>query len=1156
MDEKRNTNLLNQLIRRAKAIGSDGNAPLTAERFLVAVIDLLTESNHESDEALAPLADALRNNNIDLKAAKSVLMSYVNGGSGSGTTLMDVLYMTKKVDDAYKAAMHENAKLTALTVLNSILTDPTVAIKKCMGDIQKDTVSGVGPSADNGKTAGGSLEDMLSDLLSGVSGRFAPDSETDTDTTPQTASDCNSAKAKIREMTKEVRRVYDALSEVVFGQDNAVSTFTAGYFRSMLLSMTDKKRTKPSATFLFAGPPGVGKTFLAEKAAEVLDLPFERFDMSEYCDKEAAIEFIGSDNVYKNSKGGNFTTFVKEHPRCVLLFDEIEKAHISIIHLFLQILDAGRIRDSNSDEEISLKDTIMIFTTNAGRQLYENTDQTDFSGVSRKVILGALQNDINPATNQPYFPAAICSRFASGNVVMFNHLGAHNLCEIGKKEILRHAMNYQNETGVEITFDEKVFACVMFAEGGHADGRTIRARAESFFDSELFELFRLVGADSSQGEISAIEKIFVTVDVPDDGSDIAKLFAHETSPEMLVFADAQQVAVCENKTAGLAFFGATDIESAKKIMGERDVECILIDICLGQCGEEKQYLNIEDVDSVARDFLHFARENYPDTPVYLLQSAKHVFDGEEKVSFMRQGVRGVVDLLGTDAQVNETLHTVCNNLYFHRSMKTLAKSNRVVSFETSQRLLNDGKVAEIRLFDFALTVAMDAADSKNVLSNLSKPNVRFDDIIGASEAKAELKYFIEYLRNPKKFVGTGVKPPKGILLYGPPGTGKTMLAKALACEADVTYISAEGNQFLKKFVGEGPEAVHELFATARKYAPSILFIDEIDAIAKERTGGDNEHHAEILTAFLAEMDGFKNDISKPVFVLAATNYNVEPGTSKSLDGALLRRFDRRLYIDRPKRDDRLRFMQMKVKKNPAFVISEEKMNNLAMRSTGMSLADLESVFELALRSAIRVGEVKVTDAVLDEAFEVFTYGEKTDWDASQLERVARHEAGHALLCMCAGETPSYVTIISRGDHGGYVQHADNEGKAIYTKEELLARIRTSLAGRAAELVYYGEKDGVSTGASGDLQNATRLATHLLCSYGMDDTFGLAVIDPDNAGMSALVHEAVKNILNEQMLETVRLILDKKAVMDRMVDVLLQENQLSGERIKAIFDGLE
>ena len=304
------------------------------------------------------------------------------------------------------------------------------------------------------------------------------------------------------------------------------------------------------------------------------------------------------------------------------------------------------------------------------------------------------------------------------------------------------------------------------------------------------------------------------------------------------------------------------------------------------------------------------------------------------------------------------------------------------------------------------------------------------------------------------------------------------------------------------------------------------------------------------------MDGFKNDISKPVFVLAATNYNVEPGTSKSLDGALLRRFDRRLYIDRPKRDDRLRFMQMKVKKNPAFVISEEKMNNLAMRSTGMSLADLESVFELALRSAIRVGEVKVTDAVLDEAFEVFTYGEKTDWDASQLERVARHEAGHALLCMCAGETPSYVTIISRGDHGGYVQHADNEGKAIYTKEELLARIRTSLAGRAAELVYYGEKDGVSTGASGDLQNATRLATHLLCSYGMDDTFGLAVIDPDNVGMSALVHEAVKKILNEQMLETVRLILDKKAVMDRMVAVLLQENQLSGERIKAIFDGLE
>lgn len=200
-----------------------------------------------------------------------------------------------------------------------------------------------------------------------------------------------------------------------------------------MLSMMDKSRKRPRATFLFAGPPGVGKTFLAEKAAEVLKIPFMRFDMSEYADKEANLEFCGSDKVYKNAKQGNVTGFVSENPRCILLFDEIEKAHMCVKHLFLQMLDAGRLRDNYTDEEVSFSDAIIILTTNAGKQLYMESESGDFSSVSRKVIVKALQSDINPSTGAPYFPGAICSRFASGNVVMFNHISAHNLRAIAKK---------------------------------------------------------------------------------------------------------------------------------------------------------------------------------------------------------------------------------------------------------------------------------------------------------------------------------------------------------------------------------------------------------------------------------------------------------------------------------------------------------------------------------------------------------------------------------------------------------------------------------------------------------------------------------------------------------------------------------------------------
>ena len=357
-------------------------------------------------------------------------------------------------------------------------------------------------------------------------------------------------------------------------------------------------------------------------------------------------------------------------------------------------------------------------------------------------------------------------------------------------------------------------------------------------------------------------------------------------------------------------------------------------------------------------------------------------------------------------------------------------------------------------------------------------------------------------------------------------------------------------------MGKGPKEVHDLFRVARKYAPSILFIDEIDAIAKERTGSG--YSEETLTAFLTEMDGFVSNPSKPVFVLAATNFDVEPGGKKSLDPALMRRFDRRILIDLPDREDRTRFFRKKMAGNTALQISDEKLENLIMRSTGMSLAELDSVIELALRSAIRESSTVVTDAIMEEAFETFSHGESKQWNESLLERVARHEAGHAFLCWLSGETPAYLTIVARGNHGGYMRHADDEDKPLLTKDELLAQIRTALGGRAAELVYYGDRDGISTGAAGDLQNATRNAQRMMCTYGMDDDFGLSVVYADaayNGAMTMEVREQVNRILQEQMAEAVRLISENKDKVDSLVAELMVKNHLNGaEIVRAITKG--
>ena len=1150
-----NSELLEQLLAYAKAYGGSKKSVLSAERFLISVLDTVSGTasitiGYDEKTKLVKLLESVFSGDRGFESLRKALVEHLS--EKRDVSYVEGLYFQMQLSKAKSTAEKQGmALLEPYLLLSCILEDPDDFFKGYQARSGEGRAEDTVQDTDEEAALLEELDEKF-DALFGDEEKEVPDGEA-----PGRKQDKNSSsRIIVAELTAKAKSIHERLTESVFGQDNAVSVFTTGYFRAELLSLTDKTRTRPKATFLFAGPPGVGKTFLAEKAAELLQLPYQRFDMSEYANKEANLEFCGSDKVYKNGKEGNVTSFVADHPKCVVLFDEIEKAHINVIHLFLQILDAGRIRDNFSDKEVSFTDAILIFTTNAGKQLYENADSSDFSGVTRKVILKALQNDVNPETKTPYFPTAICSRFASGNVVMFNYVSAHHLRRIAQKEVLRHAANFEKAVGITVGIDEPVYTALLFAEGGTADARTIRSRAESFFDDELFELFRLLDSDRVSTGIENLESIHIGVELPEDQKEIFELFECRTSFEVLVFAGKEYEAQWDGSSRETRFFNARNGDAAKKLLRDHDFSFVLVDMIFGKSGNEA-YLNVEDVDSEARDFFWFVRETYPDIPVYLLETPERKLNAEEKLSFLRLGVRGVITLSGNKEEFASEIKTINEQLHQQRSMTALARANKLVSFETAQSVRNSGKTAEITLFDFEMKVAVEAEDSQNILNNVSKPDVRFEQVIGAEDAKKELRYFVEYLKNPKKYLGAGVSAPKGVLLYGPPGTGKTMLAKAMASESDVTFITAEGNQFVNKYQGEGRDRVKELFRTAHKYAPSIVFIDEIDAIAKERRGGENSADTEVtLTALLTEMDGFKNDTTKPVFVLAATNFDVRPGTEKSLDPALMRRFDRRVYIDLPTKEERIRYIRMKLSEKPAFALSEEKIGNIAVRSTGMSLAELESVMELSLRTAIRDGDLRVTDAVFEEAFEIFNGGEAKNWGLSQLERIARHEAGHAFLCWHSGELPSYLTIVARGDHGGYMQHADQEDKQLYTKEELLAKIRISLGGRAAEIVYYGEKEGLSTGASGDLESATNLARHMICSYGMDEKFGLAFIDRrgERTGeLSEKVREAVNRILADEMQKALTLIRENKPVIDVLVERLLSENHLPGDAMKKIFE---
>ncbi len=956
-------------------------------------------------------------------------------------------------------------------------------------------------------------------------------------------------------LIRKVKEAQKTLLTSVFGQDHAVNNFINGYFNAEYAVMTGSLSRQPRAVFFFCGPPGVGKTFLAEKSAEVLNLPFRRFDMSEYADKEANFEFAGSDKVYKNGSAGNVTSFVAENPNAILLFDEVEKAHLNIIHLFLQILDAGRLRDNYTDEEVSFTNNIIIFTTNVGSELYDNEDIGLLSALPKKTIIKAIAEEKNPVTNNHSFPSAIVSRLASNNVVMFDHMVAHNLATILNSQLQKAVDTFSSNTGIKIELDEKIASAIIFSLGGSCDARTVKGRGKNFFMEEIFELFRLL--DKENLELSKLKKIKFNIDFTNAKQDVIDIFVQSEKPNVLVFCDNQIFKKVNIRSSKINFLHAETLAEAQKILKDKEVTLILSDIAFEAEKVDKKILNVEDLRGLGNKFLVFHEKLCPSIPLFLLEYETLKISFEEKQSFARRGVRGFVDVTETGDRVFvNRLVGECQSLHQQQAMELLAKNNKVLSFDTEQSISFDGTEATVDLFDLKLALSLNSADNKKVISDIQKPNVKFTDVIGAEDAKGELAYFIEYLKNPKKFAATGIKPPKGVLLYGPPGTGKTMLAKAMAGEGDITFIAAEGNDFLKRYVGEGPEEVHRLFKTARRYAPAILFIDEIDAIATTRgqDSGSSSGVAATLTAFLTEMDGFKSNADKPVFVLAATNFSIDGGKN-SIDPALLRRFDRKILIDLPNKEERERFLKGAVLKNKLLQLTPHQITNIATRSTAMSLSDLSNIIELALREAIKRENAVVDDKAFDEAFETYNSGEKKNWSEQVVLRTARHEAGHALVNMLEGTIPSYLTIVSRAKYGGYMQAGDEE-KFGYTKSEILKQIRVCLAGRAAEMVYYGEEEGLSTGPSQDIFQATKLCEALICDYGMDEEFGLSYVDMnrivDNA-IAKSVRDRVNAILKEQLDKTIVLVRENVDMLDALVESLFEKNSLISAEMEEIYN---
>jgi len=464
--------------------------------------------------------------------------------------------------------------------------------------------------------------------------------------------------------------------------------------------------------------------------------------------------------------------------------------------------------------------------------------------------------------------------------------------------------------------------------------------------------------------------------------------------------------------------------------------------------------------------------------------------------------------------------------------------------------------------------AMNFGKSKAKLNDPSKNSITFADVAGADEEKEELSEVVDFLKSPKKYSDLGAKIPRGILLFGAPGTGKTLLAKAVAGEAGVPFFSISGSDFVEMFVGVGASRVRDLFDNAKKNAPCIIFIDEIDAVGRHRgagMGGGHDEREQTLNQLLVEMDGFGPN--EGVIVIAATN------RMDILDPALLRpgRFDRRVVVMRPDIKGREAILHVHAKNKP--LAADVDLHEIAKITPGFTGADLANLLNEAALFAARHDEKEITYHDISEAvFKVMIGPEKKSRIINDKEKklTAYHEAGHAIILRSVSDTDKVerVSIIPAGGAGGYTAHKPDEDVYYTTQQQLLNNVMIALAGRAAEEVILGE---ISTGASSDLQSCNGIARDMIMKYGMSNKLGNMVFGSDeevflgkdfghvknySERVAALIDEEVQDTIDSSYKKVITILNEKIDILHRVANRLLEKEKIEGPEFESLYTGIE
>ncbi|MBQ4832282.1 AAA family ATPase [Pseudoalteromonas sp. MMG010] len=911
------------------------------------------------------------------------------------------------------------------------------------------------------------------------------------------------------------------LGESVKGQKLALEGVARGYLSSCL-----HVSYGPRTIYTFAGPSGVGKTYTANLFAEQLNkleqtgYSFSTFNMEHFTHKDDAKKLMGSGNQYTDAALGLLTNMVRAQPRHIILFDEIEKAHPNVIQSLLSILDSGVTIDSTSSERVDFRQTIIIFTTNLGQDLFtehQNTHQVD--------VFDVLRTSKNGQTGQGLSPEFV-SRLSKGYPALFANLKINHFIKTVEETLKSENTHI---SGITFNWPEHFASFLLKTLSPEINMRLIQGALSELQASILHKAIVLLDEQQTNTVLN------VTVDSINSNADKSKVLVLDDDPRVF------------------------DVLTGS-LVNEEIVLCSHPSLLCDALKVNRPSTLLIDVDTLDHNsFAQLVDELVLQNPALIIftyqleRDEPHAFYNyqheEIREHFYLNSLLLNKELTAMFTRVNYYIETETN---LDKMRKKNQMLNYQISVDTADTTIN------VTLHEQSTKQLVHSDDLRNGdLFKHSIPDTKLDDVIGLDRAKKRLKDVIGWLKHPSQLNHFGISVPSGYLFAGPSGTGKTLLARAVAGECELPFFAISAADLSAAHHGGTTHNIKKLFATARKYAPAIIFIDEIDAIASARTSNSSGAALDAnltVNTLLTEMDGF--DDTSQLFVLAATNH------PEKLDSAITRpgRFDETIYCDLPNTDARtLFFTRYAALHNLHW--SEQQLLNLVALAQGMSPAQIQQVLKEAIQFAVSNNQ-QLSETLVEQAMVRVRYGSPSEHlflSGDEKRRTAYHEAGHLIAyhLLFPNKHIDFITIEPRNQALGFVATRASTHYDSASKVTIMRKLQVLLAGRVAEKLYAGSADEISTGATSDIDKATKLAMHGVYYAGIEPAIGavnIAILTKfEESDLLATAQQAVKRWIDTAEQECEKLLTEQFDLLKSVAQALIEKESLMGHEIDQLLN---